>query len=60
MFEYSTLGKWFKTKRETIKNVGREQIDALKSLKPTNNKFIDNLFPSDILSEVIINKSNET
>ena len=33
-FTYSPLGKWFKK----IKDQGRKQVEALKILKPANNK----------------------
>lgn len=50
------LGKKIETQEEIIKNVGKEQTNALKRLNSVNNKFIDNKFPSYMMIDLIKNK----
>ena len=50
------LGKKNETQEEIIKNVGKEQTNALKRLNSVNNNFIDNKFPSYMMIDLIKNK----
>lgn len=50
------LGKKIETQEEIIKNVGKEQTNALKRLNSVNNNFIDNKFPSYMMIDLIKNK----
>ena len=41
---YSTIEKAKETPKQTIKNVGKEQINDSESFKSTSSKFIDNTY----------------
>lgn len=40
-------------KKETIKNVGKEQTNAFKSLNSVKNWSIENIFPIDMMTQLV-------
>ena len=57
-FTYSPLGKAFEKQTKTIKGQGREQVDALKSLKTSDKELpsIKDFIPKEKLNPEIINE----
>ena len=61
-FPYSPLGKAFEKQIKTIENQGIKQIEALKALKPDENKeleSIEGLFQKKMKNHEIKNKKDE-
>ena len=51
-FTYSLLVKAFEKETETLEEQTKEQVDALKVLKPNNQELIfKSIIPEDILNE---------
>ena len=57
-FTYSPLGKDFHKQTKTIEDQGKKQVDALKSLKPSDKELtpIKDFIPKEKLNPEIINE----
>ena len=57
-FTYSPLGKAFEKQTKTIKDQGKKQVNALKSLKPSDKELtpINDFIPEENLNPEIINE----
>ena len=57
-FTYSPLGKAFHKQTKTIEDQGKKQVDALKSLKPSDKELtpIKDFIPKEKLNPEIINE----
>ena len=62
-FTYCPLGKVFEKQMKTIEDQGIKQVEALKSLKPEENKeyikLIEGIFPKDMRTNAIKNEIDE-
>ena len=62
-FTYSPLGKAFKKQIKTMKDQGKNQVGALKLLKPAEHKqkpkSIEGIFPKDLENNGIKNELNK-
>ena len=62
-FTYSPLGKTFEKQIKTIKNQRIKQVEALKALKPEENKedikSIERIFPNEMRTNEIKNEIYE-
>ena len=54
-FTYSPLGNTFEKQMKAIENQGKKQVEALKVLKPAEQKaeLIERIFPKDLKSSEI-------
>ena len=62
-FTYSPLSKAFQKQIETIEDQGIKQVEALKALKPEENKedieSVDGIFPKEMRTNKIKNEIYE-